>query len=67
MFEAGNKPLLTPAEFHQALGGTIGRSSIYQMLRANRIRHVRVGRKLLIPAQEVADFILREATSEVNA
>lgn len=54
------KRLLTPVEFHQALGGAIGRSSIYELLRANRIRHVRVGRKLLIPAQEVDDFIQRE-------
>lgn len=55
------KRLLTPVEFHHALGGAIGRSSIYELLRANRIRHVRVGRKLLIPAQEVDDFIQREA------
>lgn len=67
MQDVATKPLLTPAEFHRALGGTIGRSSIYQMLRANRIRHVRVGRKLLIPVQEIEEFIQREAANEVAA
>lgn len=55
------KPLLTPEEFRAALGNTIGRSSIYELIRAGRIRNVRLGRKLLIPFNEVTAFIEREA------
>lgn len=55
-----NRPFYTPEEFHDALGGTIGRSSIYQLVRAKRIRHVRVGRKILIPITEVTEFPRRE-------
>ena len=56
------KPLLTPEEFRTvALGGTIGRNSIYELIRANRIKHVKVGRKILIPRSEAQDFPEREA------
>ena len=56
------KPLLTPEEFRTvALGGTIGRNSIYELIRANRIKHVKVGRKILIPRSEARDFPAREA------
>ena len=56
------KPLLTPEEFRTvALGGTIGRNSIYELIRANRIKHVKVGRKILIPRSEARDFPQREA------
>lgn len=54
------KPFYTPAEFYTALGGSIGRSAIYELVRANRIRHVRLGRKILIPATELTEFPLRE-------
>ena len=56
------KPLLTPEEFRTvALGGTIGRNSIYELIRANRIKHVKVGRKILIPRSEAQDSPEREA------
>lgn len=58
------KPLLTPDEFRDALGSAIGRGSIYELLRAGRIRHVKLGRKILIPRSEVEAFIERGATSE---
>ena len=55
------EPLLTPEEFRTvALGGTIGRNSIYELIRANRIKHVKVGRKILIPRSEAHDFPKRE-------
>lgn len=57
-----NKPLLTLEEFRHALGGAIGRNTLYELVRANRIRHVRLGRKILIPAAEVTDFPEREAS-----
>lgn len=58
------KPLLTPDEFRLALGGAIGRSSIYELIHAGRIRAVKLGRKLLIPSREVHAFIEREASPE---
>ena len=62
-----SKLLLTPDEFRRALGGAIGRSSIYELIHAGRIRHVRLGRKMLIPRQEVQEFIEREAALEARA
>lgn len=56
------KPLLTLGEFKHALGDAIGRNTLYELVRANRIRHVRLGRKLLIPATEVTAFPEREAS-----
>jgi excisionase family DNA binding protein len=54
------KPLLAPDEFRECLGGAIGRNSIYELLRAGRIKHIKIGRKLLIPSSEVEDFPKRE-------
>ena len=59
--DRSHRPLLTLDEFHHALGGAIGRNTLYGLVRANRIRHVRLGRKILIPAKEVTDFPDREA------
>lgn len=56
------KPLLTPEEYYRAFDGAIGRGSIYELLRAGRIRHVRLGRKILIPRSELDDFPIREAS-----
>ena len=35
----------------------IGKSSVYSLLKSNQIKHVRVGRKYIIPKQAVIDFI----------
>lgn len=35
----------------------IGKSSVYALLRSNQIRHVRVGRKYIIPKQSIMDFV----------
>ena len=53
-------PLLTPDEFITEMGGAIGRNSVYGLLKAGRIRNIRVGRKIVIPRSEVQDFITRE-------
>ena len=55
------KPLLTPREFHEAMHGAIGLAKIYELLHAKRIKHTRLGRKILIPRREVVDFPHREA------
>ncbi len=54
------KPLLTPEEFIKAMQGTIGRNSVYGLVQAGRIKHVRLGRKILIPRSELTDFLVRE-------
>jgi excisionase family DNA binding protein len=54
--------LLTPEQFWQALGKSIGKNAIYDFIDADRIRHIKVGRKILIPYTEVEDFITREAS-----
>ena len=35
----------------------IGRSSVYGLLKTCRLRHVRVGKKYIIPKQSVIDFV----------
>ncbi len=55
--------VLTPETFHDAIGGSIGKNRIYELLRAGRIRHVRIGSRFLILATEVHDFFHREATA----
>ncbi len=53
--------LLSPKNFHKHLGGTVGISSIYEALKGNRIKHFKLGRKILILASEVEAWPLREA------
>lgn len=55
------KTLITPTEFYNRLDGVVGKSSIYEAIRGNRIRHLKVGRKILILASEVEAWPLREA------
>lgn len=35
----------------------LGKSSVYSLLKSSHIRHVRVGRKYIIPKQSVIDFL----------
>ena len=54
--------LLSPQQFAAKFNGAIGRNAIYEGVRSNRIRHVRIGkRKILILASEVDEWPLREA------
>lgn len=63
MTEGERDPLLLPAKVaFQRIG--IGRDSGYQAVREGRLRVVRIGRKVLIPAAEVAAFVEREAGSQ---
>ncbi len=52
--------LVTPTEFRELLRGRIGRNEIYRALNAHRIRHLRIGRKILIPTSECVDWPERE-------
>lgn len=58
------KALLTPEEFRAGLDNAIGRNTIYEYLKARKIKHVKIGRKILIPKSELVDFPLREMSRE---
>lgn len=57
---AETKPLLSPDEFLDAMQNTIGRNSLYGLIQAKRVKHIRLGRKILIPRSELTDFLVRE-------
>lgn len=61
-----SKPLLTPDEFRAALGNTIGRASIYELIRTGRIKYVSLGRRILIPLSEVESFVQREVEDSLE-
>ena len=54
------RQLLSPDQFRETYFPKIGRNAIYDMLRAGRIRSIRVGRRILIPVSEANAFIERE-------
>ena len=54
-------PVLTPVAFHHRIGCALGKNRIYELLHAGRIRHIRVGNRFLILADEARDFFEREA------
>ena len=49
---------LTVPKAAQLLG--IGKNSAYELVRAGRLRSVKVGRRLVVPRREVEDFLERE-------
>jgi len=53
--------VLSPQAFHHAIGEAIGKNRVYELLRANRLRHIKVGSRYLILRSEVDDFFVREA------
>ena len=53
--------LLTPLEFYEGLNRRVGKNSIYGLVAAGRIRSVKIGTKILIPASELTEFPRREA------
>ena len=57
------KRLLTVPELHLKYDGAYGLNSLYAAVKTGRLKSVRVGRKILVPASEVEDFIRREVAS----
>jgi excisionase family DNA binding protein len=49
--------LLTPEQAAETLG--LGRSSVYELMRARRIRSVKIGRSRRIPYASLLDFVSR--------
>lgn len=47
--------VLTPTEARAIL--KIGKNSIYQLIKNNKIKHIRVGKKILIPKQYLIEFL----------
>ena len=54
------RKLLSPAEFYEALDRAIGLNAIYGLINAGRVKSIRLGRKILIPHQEVWEWPERE-------
>jgi excisionase family DNA binding protein len=54
MFE-DYKDILTPTDLQAALG--IGRNTVYQLLKDEKIKHIRIGRSIKIPKFYLVDFI----------
>ncbi len=44
----------------------VGKNSAYDLLHANQIKHVRVGRKYIIPKTAIINFVGRENTCYNN-
>lgn len=49
-------PLLNVDQAREYLGG-IGRSLLFELLRSGELRSVRIGRRRMIPASELARYI----------
>lgn len=47
--------VMTPEEAAEALG--VGKSTIYDLMRANRLRSVKIGRRRLIPITACREFL----------
>lgn len=58
-----DKLMLTPEEAAEALG--VGRSTLYDLLRLQEIRSVKIGRSRRIPVSALRDFAERLATAAV--
>ncbi|OLV17492.1 hypothetical protein BOO71_0008689 [Deinococcus marmoris] len=35
----------------------IGRNGVYALIRAGKLRHIKVGRKILVPLSAIEDFL----------
>jgi excisionase family DNA binding protein len=59
------EPLLLPVrDAARELG--IGRDSAYALVREGRLRHVSIGRRILIPKSELGAFVARETDREAS-
>jgi excisionase family DNA binding protein len=56
--------VLTPDEAAEVLG--VGKSTIYDLLRANRLRSVKIGRRRLIPVGACEEFLNSLPTEPVR-
>jgi len=44
----------------------LGKSSVYALLQTNQLRHIKVGRKYIIPKKSVIDFATGACYNESN-
>lgn len=47
-----------PEEASPLLG--IGRNTVYELLRSGRLRSIRIGRKIIIPASAINEFLSKK-------
>jgi len=55
---------LTPTETCRRIG--IGRTKMYELLKAGKIPHLRVGRRILIPVRELEEWVHENALNSVQ-
>jgi excisionase family DNA binding protein len=55
------KLLLTVKEVYLAWDKQVGEHTLYAWLETGKLKSIRMGRKYLIPASELTDFLTREA------
>ena len=56
--EGKQEPLVyTVAQLLERLGGTLGRSSVYEAIRLKELRCIRRGRRILIPARAISEWL----------
>lgn len=46
-----------PREIWQEKILPLSRATVYELIAANKLRHVRVGRKILVPADAIEEFL----------
>ena len=51
---------LTPREFMDSFTPPLARDLTYRLLKEKRIKHIRVNRKILIPKNELSEWVDRE-------
>lgn len=65
--ETSQKPkFYTPREFHEAMEGKVGLNAIYDGIRTKEIRHLKLGRKILILPSEVDAWPERIAVGDAQ-
>lgn len=55
--------ILTVSEAAKSL--KVGRTTMYRLLRDGEVRHIRIGRKIIIPAQYLIQFIENQTGNQI--
>lgn len=63
MMEDLKIPCLTLTVNQAATALGVGRQSVLNLVRSNALRHVRIGRKIIIPRDSVSEFLERASAA----
>lgn len=56
-------PDIVGIEDMRSMLGNLGRNTTYNLLKSNKIKHIRVGRKYKIPKKYIIDFLIESDSS----